>query len=62
MKKKDSPEKERITIKLDVDVIAHFKAESERTLAPYQTLINAALRKQVQLDQCIANVASSKEN
>lgn len=38
----------RITINLDRDVIAHFKAEALRGGPPYQAAINQALRRQVQ--------------
>lgn len=37
--------KTRITIMLDDDVIAHFKARSGDRSPGYQTLINAALRE-----------------
>ena len=37
--------KTRITIMLDDDVIAHFRAQAEAQGAGYQTLINALLRK-----------------
>lgn len=40
-----SPGKTRITIMLDDDVIAHFRAQAEAQGAGYQTLINALLRK-----------------
>lgn len=37
--------KTRITIMLDDDVIAHFRAHAEAEGVGYQTLINAILRK-----------------
>ena len=40
-----SPEKTRITIMLDDDVIEHFRAQAEAEGVGYQTLINALLRK-----------------
>jgi uncharacterized protein (DUF4415 family) len=41
--------KMRITIKLDRDVIAHFKHQAAETARGYQTLINDALRQYVGL-------------
>ena len=40
-----SPGKTRITIMLDDDVIAHFRAQAEAQGVGYQTLINALLRR-----------------
>jgi uncharacterized protein (DUF4415 family) len=39
-----SPRKTRITIMLDDDVLAHFRALAQARGTGYQTLINAALR------------------
>lgn len=43
-----SPGKTRITIMLDDDVLAFFRAEAEAEGAGYQTRINAALRAVVE--------------
>ena len=44
-----APAKERITIRLDADVIAHFKRlVHEAGGGNYQTLINDALREYIQ--------------
>ena len=44
-----SPGKSRITIRLDDDVLAQFRAEvHQRGGGNYQTLINEALRKHIQ--------------
>jgi uncharacterized protein (DUF4415 family) len=40
--------KTRVTIRLDSDVLAVFKARAEMTGRPYQTLINQALRDAAQ--------------
>ncbi len=40
--------KTRITIYLDAGIVAHFKAESERTGKGYQTLINESLARQLE--------------
>jgi BrnA antitoxin of type II toxin-antitoxin system len=40
-----SPGKTRITIMLDDDIIAHFRAQAEAEGVGYQTLINSLLRK-----------------
>ena len=46
---KTAPNKERITIRLDADVIAHFKQlVHEAGGGNYQTLINDALREYIQ--------------
>jgi hypothetical protein len=42
-----SPGKTRITIMLDNEVLAHFRARGERLGTGYQTLINQALRESV---------------
>lgn len=43
------PRKQRITIRLDADVVAHFKRRVlEAGGGNYQTLINAALRRQIE--------------
>ena len=42
-----SPGKTRITIMLDDDVIAFFRAKAEQRGTGYQTLVNAALRAAV---------------
>ena len=41
------PEKKRVpvSIKLDPDVLAKFKAKAKKTGRPYQTLINEVLKK-----------------
>ncbi len=45
---KPAPNKERITIRLDADVIAHFKRlVHEAGGGNYQTLINEALREHI---------------
>jgi len=45
---KPAPNKERITIRLDADVIAHFKQlVHEAGGGNYQTLINDALREHI---------------
>ena len=45
---KPAPNKERITIRLDADVIAHFKRlVHEAGGGNYQTLINDALREHI---------------
>ena len=45
---KPAPNKERITIRLDADVIAHFKQLAhEAGGGNYQTLINDALREYI---------------
>ena len=45
---KPGPNKERITIRLDADVIAHFKRlVNEAGGGNYQTLINDALREHI---------------
>jgi uncharacterized protein (DUF4415 family) len=45
---KPAPNKERITIRLDADVIAHFKhLVHEAGGGNYQTLINEALREHI---------------
>ena len=41
--------KQQITINIDTDTIAYFKAMSERSGIPYQTLIN------LYLSDCAAN-------
>ena len=41
--------KKQITINLDVDTIAYFKAQSDHSGIPYQTLIN------LYLADCVAN-------
>jgi uncharacterized protein (DUF4415 family) len=43
-----SPGKTRITIMLDDDVLAFFRAQAETTGSGYQTLVNAALRAAMQ--------------
>lgn len=53
--------KERITIKLDEEILEYFRSKSAETSAPYQTLINKALKEHVQLQTCLANVAQTKE-
>ena len=40
-----SPEKTRITIMLDDDIIESFKNKAESSGSDYQTLINEALRQ-----------------
>jgi uncharacterized protein (DUF4415 family) len=40
--------KERITIRLDPPVLAAFRAQAEKTGDSYQTLINEALKAQLQ--------------
>jgi hypothetical protein len=40
-----SPGKTRITIMLDDDILAHFRARGDRAGVGYQTLINEALRR-----------------
>lgn len=42
-----SPGKARITIMLDNDVLAHFRAQGDASGAGYQTLINASLRREL---------------
>lgn len=43
------PTKQRITIRLDADVVAHFKSRvHEAGGGNYQTLINEALREHIQ--------------
>ncbi len=42
------PDKVRITIRLDEDVIDWFRSQVEATGGNYQTLINQALREYVQ--------------
>jgi hypothetical protein len=42
-----SPGKTRITIMLDDDVLAHFRARAEAEGRGYQTLLNAALREAI---------------
>ncbi len=43
------PSKQRITIRLDADVIAHFKGVvNEQGGGNYQTLINQALRQYIE--------------
>ena len=47
----ERPAKIRITTALDQDVVEHFKAESAKPGGlPYQTQINQALRKALELD------------
>lgn len=47
---KPAPNKERITIRLDADVIAHFKQMVNAAGGGnYQTLINDALREHIRL-------------
>ena len=47
---KTSPNKERITIRLDADVIEHFKGlVHEAGGGNYQTLINDALREHIRM-------------
>jgi len=41
----ESPEKTRITIVLDDDIIESFKNKAESSGSDYQTLINEALRQ-----------------
>ena len=49
---KSAPNKERITIRLDADVIAHFKQlVHEAGGGNYQTLINDALREHIRRQQ-----------
>ena len=46
------PNKERITIRLDRDIVDHFRAiVSEAGGGNYQTLINSALREHVEADE-----------
>ncbi len=49
-----SPGKTRITIMLDDDVLAHFRALSEAEGRGYQTLLNAALREAIADDRAAA--------
>lgn len=42
-----SPGKTRITIMLDDDILAHFRAQAEASCTGYQTMINAALRESI---------------
>jgi len=47
----DKPTKVRITISLDGDLIAHFKAEADKPGGlPYQTQINQTLRQALALE------------
>ena len=52
---KESGGKTRITMRVDNDVLAMFKARAEMTGGNYQTLINEAL-KQVATGQTLAEV------
>jgi hypothetical protein len=46
----EAPGKERITIMLDADILAFFRAGAEKQGIGYQTMINAALRKAIEGD------------
>lgn len=43
--------KKQLTIRMGVDIIAHFKRMAEETGIPYQNLINLYLRDCVQADR-----------
>jgi uncharacterized protein (DUF4415 family) len=47
----DRNTKVRITMHVDLDVLNYFKARAAKTLAPYQSLINAELRRIMEADQ-----------
>ncbi len=42
------PPKEKITIRLDADLLAYFRAQAQAAGANYQTLINDVLRAYVE--------------
>ncbi len=42
------PKKIPITLRLDNDIILYFKKKASEQKVPYQTLINALLRKELQ--------------
>ena len=42
------PKKILITLRLDNDIILYFKKRASEEKVPYQTLINALLRKELQ--------------
>lgn len=50
----DTP-KERVTIRLDKEIMEYFRDKSAQTEAPYQTLINSALKKQIAQDKADAH-------
>ena len=49
--------KTRITIYLDNDVLAHFRARAEAEGLGYQTLVNAALRHAAEPDEAPLTVS-----
>lgn len=55
-----SPGKTRITIMLDDDVLAHFRARAEAEGRGYQTLLNAALREAIAGDHASATAPDAR--
>lgn len=55
-----SPGKTRITIMLDDDVLAHFRARAEAEGRGYQTLLNAALREAIADGRATAHAADTR--